>query len=40
MPGSMKSFEKIRPKDINIEKPISSKHQILKYYKFNEPDLN
>lgn len=40
MPGSMKSFEKIRSRDINIEKPISSKKQILTYYAFNEPAIN
>ncbi|HEO98699.1 MAG: FkbM family methyltransferase [Campylobacterales bacterium] len=40
MPGSMKLFEKIRPRDINIEKPISEKKQILTYYAFNEPALN
>lgn len=40
MPGSMKLFNKIRPRDINIEKPISDKKQILRYYAFNEPALN
>jgi FkbM family methyltransferase len=40
MPGSMKSFNKIRPKDINIEKPVSDKKQVLTYYAFNEPALN
>lgn len=40
MPGSMKAFNKIRPKDINIEQPISKKVQKLKYYVFNEPALN
>jgi FkbM family methyltransferase len=40
MPGSMKAFEKYRPRDINIEKPISSKKQVLTYYAFNEPALN
>lgn len=40
MPGSMKAFESIRPKDINIEKPVSDKKQILTYYAFNEPALN
>lgn len=40
MPGSMKPFEKIRTKDINIEKAISSKKQILTYYVFNEPALS
>ncbi len=40
MPGSMKAFQKNRPKDINIEKPVSNKKQILTYYAFNEPALN
>ena len=40
MPGSMKPFNKFRPRDINIEKPVSEKKQILTYYAFNEPALN
>lgn len=40
MPDSMKPFNKIRPRDINIEKPVSEKKQILTYYAFNEPALN
>ncbi len=40
MPDSMKAFNKFRPRDINIEKPISDKKQILTYYAFNEPALN
>lgn len=40
MPGSMNFFKKIRHRDINIEKPISSKKQVLTYYAFNEPALN
>ena len=40
MPGSMIAFDKFRPRDINIEKPISDKKQILTYYAFNEPALN
>ena len=40
MPDSMKSFERIRPRDINIEKPVSDKKQVLTYYAFNEPALN
>jgi len=40
MPNSMKLFNKIRPRDINIEKPVSDKRQILTYYAFNEPALN
>lgn len=40
MPGSMKLFNRFRPKDINIEKPVSDKKQVLTYYAFNEPALN
>lgn len=40
MPGIMKEFDKVRPRDINIEKPISEKNQTLTYYLFNEPALN
>jgi len=40
MPDSMKLFNKLRQKDINIEKPISDRRKILKYYAFNEPALN
>lgn len=40
MPNSMKMFNRSRPRDINIEKPISEKKQILTYYGFNEPALN
>lgn len=40
MPGSMKLFNKLRPRDINIEKAISDKKQVLTYYVFNEPALS
>jgi FkbM family methyltransferase len=40
MPGSMKLFNKIRPRDINIEKPLSDKKETLTYYSFNEPAVN
>ena len=40
MPGSMKLFNIARPKDVNIEKPVSDKKQVLTYYAFNEPALN
>lgn len=40
MPNSMKLFNKIRPRDLNLEIPISDKKQKLKYYMFNEPALN
>jgi len=40
MPGSTKLFEKIRPKDINLEIAISDKKQVLTYYVFNDHALN
>lgn len=40
MPGSMRSFQKSRPKDINIEIGISKERGELDYYVFNEPALN
>ena len=40
MPNSMRLFNKIRPRDTNLEIPISDKKQKLKYYMFNEPALN
>lgn len=39
-PGSMAEFRKIRPRDVNLEKAISDKKELLKYYIFNEPALN
>ncbi|WP_211262105.1 FkbM family methyltransferase [Francisella persica] len=36
----MKLFNKIRPSDINIEKPISYKIQTITYYALNELALN
>ena len=40
LPGSMKIFKKIRPRDINLEIAVSLKEQELTYYMFNEPALN
>ena len=40
MPGSMIAFEAARPKDINLEIPISDTTETLTYYSFNEPALN
>jgi len=36
----MRLFNTKRPRDINIEKPISNKKQVFTYYAFNEPALN
>lgn len=40
MPNSMALFNRIRPRDINIEKPISNTQDTLTYFMFNEPALN
>lgn len=40
MPESMDIFNKVRPRDINVEQPISDHQQTLTYYAFNEPALN
>jgi len=40
MPGSMKSFEKIRGRDINIETAVSNRKSCLNFHIFNEPALN
>lgn len=40
MPGSMKLFNILRTRDINIEQPIASEKKLLTYYMFNESALN
>ena len=40
LPGNMKIFKKIRPRDTNLEIAVSEKEQNLTYYMFNEPALN
>ena len=40
LPGSMKVFQKFRPRDINLELAVSEREQVLTYYMFNEPALN
>lgn len=40
MPGRMDLFNKLRPRDINLEKAVSDSKQIMTYYAFNEPALN
>lgn len=40
MPGSMRAFNKIRPRDINLEIAIADRQTELDYYIFNEPALN
>jgi FkbM family methyltransferase len=40
MPGSMRKFESVRPRDINIECGIADCEGKLTYHRFNEPALN
>jgi FkbM family methyltransferase len=40
MPGSKRNFDKVRPRDINLEIPINSTEEKLTYYIFNDPALN
>lgn len=40
MPGSMKKFNKVRPRDINIECGVAGSAGKLMYHRFNEPALN
>ncbi|MBW4490173.1 MAG: FkbM family methyltransferase [Trichocoleus desertorum ATA4-8-CV12] len=40
MPGSMAAFNQLRPKDINLEIPISDSKQVLTYYSFNLSNFN
>jgi len=39
-PKTKKLFDKLRPRDINLEIPISDKEEELTYYMFNDPALN
>lgn len=39
-PGSMKLFDKIRSRDINVEAGVADSFEVLPYYCFNEPALN
>ena len=40
MPDSMKLFNKLRPYDINIEKPVSDDNSIGTFYTFSASELN
>jgi len=40
MPGSMRAFNKTRPRDINMELGIGAEEGLLDYFVFNEPALN
>jgi FkbM family methyltransferase len=40
MPGSMRNFERLRPRDVNIEMGVAKDSGSLDYYVFNESALN
>ena len=40
IPGGMKLFKKLRPRDINLELGIGKKHGIIDFYIFNDPAIN
>ncbi len=40
MPGSMELFRRFRPRDVNVEVPVSDVRGVATYYAFNEPALN
>lgn len=40
MPGSIRTFNKLRPRDINLEMAISDEKKTLRYYAFNDPALS
>lgn len=40
MPGSMESFARLRPGDINLEVGIAQARSVLTYYRFREPAVN
>lgn len=40
MPGSMRLFKLIRPKDINLEIAISDRQEVLEFHSFNNPLFN
>jgi FkbM family methyltransferase len=40
MPGSMTAFERVRPRDINLEIGVTAREEVRDFYIFNEPALN
>ena len=40
MPGCIKLFNKLRPRDINLELGIGKKNEIINFYVFNESAIN
>jgi FkbM family methyltransferase len=39
-PGSMRSFRRIRPRDVNLEIGVTAKEEVRDFFVFNEPALN
>ena len=39
-PGSMRLFNKVRPRDVNVEAAVANGNETLTYHEFNEPTLN
>lgn len=39
-PGSMRSFKKLRSRDINVECGVAGRGGVMTYFRFNEPALN
>jgi FkbM family methyltransferase len=39
-PGSMRMFNQVRPRDINIEAAVANEIKLLTFYEFNDPALN
>lgn len=39
-PGSMRSFRKLRSRDINVECGVAGRGGVMTYFRFNEPALN
>lgn len=40
MPGGMKRFDRLRPRDVNLEIGVSRDGELLRYYGFDEPGIN
>jgi len=40
MPGCMRLFDRVRPRDINLECGVAAQAGVLSYHRFNEPALN
>lgn len=40
MPGSMKIFKQLRPRDINVECTIGKENELIRFYDFQDKALN